>query len=461
MSAERLAGSFRDPSGFVFRRNGVLYRQVQERYAGELARLDASGLHEELVADGLLVPHEIVDSSLAAEPGAARVLRPEPLPFISYPYEWSFSQLRDAARLTLEVHRRALSRGFKLKDASAYNVQFRHGTPILIDWLSFETYEEGRPWVAYRQFCQHFVAPLALMSKRDVRLGLLLRDFIDGIPLDLTASLLPPRTHLSFGLQVHLHAHARAERHVIRNERRRAPIQHVSLRSHLHFVQDLERTVRKLDWDPPETVWSDYDERGSYTAESLSAKEDAVARCLEAASPRSVWDLGAHAGRFSRIASDRGIFTVAWDFDSAAVERNYRRVRDRGENHMLPLVLDLTNPSPALGWECRERSSFEERGPVDLVMALALVHHLAITNNIPLPRLAAFLARLGRHALVEFVPKEDPRVRELLADREDIFPTYTEEDFEAAFSHHFDRLERTPLTGSARTLYLWRSRDVR
>ncbi|HYO67091.1 MAG TPA: hypothetical protein VEU33_13530, partial [Archangium sp.] len=205
------AASFRDPSGFVFRREGIVYRQVNDSYREDFALLQGSGLHAELVQAGQLIPHEEVDLGLAAAPGAHKVLRPRQLPFVSYPYEWSFSQLQDAALLTLDVQEKALARGLSLKDASAYNVQLVDGRPMLIDTLSFEKYEEGRPWVAYRQFCQHFLAPLALMSHTDVRLGQLLRLYIDGIPLDLASRLLPGRTRFSFALGMHVHAHARSQ----------------------------------------------------------------------------------------------------------------------------------------------------------------------------------------------------------------------------------------------------------
>jgi len=193
-----VASSFRDPSGFVFWQDGAIYRQINTIYKEDYDRLMTSGLHKALVEEGLIVSHEEVALQSAAPQVAYKVIRPDQVPFISYPYEWSFSQLKGAALATLRIQRKALDFGMSLKDCSAYNMQFMKGKPVFIDTLSFEKYQEGSPWVAYRQFCQHFLAPLALMSHRDSRLGQLLRIHLDGVPLDLASKLLPRRTHFSF-----------------------------------------------------------------------------------------------------------------------------------------------------------------------------------------------------------------------------------------------------------------------
>ena len=194
----QLGGSFRDPNGFVFVSEGTLYRQVNKSYQRHYDLLYSSGLYEALVSRHLLIAHDECDYLPHGNDQIYKVLRPLPVPFVSYPYEWCFSQLKDAALVTLDLQKRALAHNMVLKDASAYNIQFLDGKPLLIDTLSFETYEEGRAWVAYRQFCQHFLAPLVLMSQKDIRLSQLLRVYIDGIPLDLAASLLPKRTYLQY-----------------------------------------------------------------------------------------------------------------------------------------------------------------------------------------------------------------------------------------------------------------------
>ncbi len=454
MTVELVPGSFRDPSGSVFRSDGVLHRQVDPSYAVHYDRLMSSGLYEALVTGKLLVPHQEVDASLGPAP-AHRVLRPLEIGFISHPYEWCFSQLREAALLTLRIQRIALDHGMTLKDASAYNVQFHEGRPVLIDTLSFEVLREGEPWIAYRQFCQHFLAPLALMAYRDVRMAELLRVYLDGIPLDLAAALLPRKAWRRPALFLHLRTQAKHQaRHAGGDTGRRKG--GFGLRAFRGLVASLEGAVRKLSWKP-EGQWADYyEEAAHYTDDSLAHKEQLVAEIVAGVGPRTVWDLGGNTGRFARIATATGAATVCFDVDPACVERAWREVRAQEETSLLPLVCDLTNPSPSLGWEHRERPSLTERGPADLLLALALVHHLAIGNNVPLPRIAGWFAELGRHLVIEWVPKDDPKVGDLLASREDVFPGYTPEGFEAAFRERF-AIERTePLRGSGRILYSMR-----
>ncbi|MDX1436004.1 MAG: hypothetical protein R3335_04290, partial [Anaerolineales bacterium] len=387
-NSERVRGSFRDPSGFLFSRDGILYRQVNEIYREDYTALMESGLYDKLSGAGLLVSHEEVDQEPEEPEGAYKVIRPAVVPFISYPYEWSFGQLKKAALATLHIQKQAMKFGLSLKDASAYNIQFRGRMPVLIDSLSFEIYQEGRPWVPYRQFCQHFLAPLALMSHTDIRLGQLLREYIDGIPLDLASRLLPGRTRLNFGLLTHLHLHAAAQkRYADRPVDEAARNRQMSRTSLQGLLEGLEGAVRKLKWKPAGTEWGDYytASAGHYSEETLADKQRLVSAYLERARPNNVWDLGANTGFFSRLASSQGIHTVAFDIDPAAVEQNYRRTVKEKEDNLLPLLQDLINPTPAIGWNSAERMSLKERGPVEAVLALALIHHLAISNNVPLP----------------------------------------------------------------------------
>lgn len=457
-AARRLEASFRDPNGFLFTSAGILYRQVNRAYAEHYERLMESGLYTALVAAGRLVPHEEVDLALAEAPELAwKVLQPERLSFISYPYEWGFSQLKDAALLTLQVQKQAIQHGLTLKDASAYNVQFHRGRPVLIDTLSFEVYLEGRPWIAYRQFCQHFLAPLSLMAHRDARLEQLMRVFIDGVPLDLASRLLPLRTRLSLPLLLHLHLHATSQKRYAGQAVQQAGGS-VSKTQMLGLVDSLETGVQSLRWSPAGTAWGDYYDEHNYSNAGQEHKAKLVGEFLEQIRPASVWDLGANTGRFSRLASERGIPTVAFDVDPGAVEKNYLESRQRSDENLLPLLLDLTNPSPALGWHNRERASLLERSPAGAVLALALVHHLAIANNVPLDRLAAFFQALSPWLIVEFVPKEDSQVKRLLASREDIFPDYTTAGFEQAFSRYYTIHRAEAIRDSARRLYLMESR---
>jgi hypothetical protein len=454
LSSEQVPGSFRDPSGFLFWQEGSLYRQININYKDHYDRLMDSGLCRELTDSGLLIPHqEVSPQILSVRSGTAyKIIQPEKIDFISYPYEWCFSQLKDAALVTLQIQKKALDSGMSLKDASAYNIQFIKSRPILIDTLSFENYQEGQPWIAYRQFCQHFLAPLALMSYRDIRLNQLLRIYIDGVPLDLTSKLLPLRTRLQLSMLSHLHLHARSQK---RYENKTVSTQRIKLSrlSLLGLINSLESTVKDLTWQPRGTEWADYYQENTYSAEAMEQKKQAVSDFIDLLKPRNVWDLGANTGVFSRISAGKGISTFSLDSDPAAIEMSYLNCRRNGLN-MLPLVMDLTNPSPSLGWENEERQSLAERGPADMILALALIHHLAISNNVPLERLAKYFKNLGNLLVIEFIPKNDPQVKRLLSTREDIFPDYNQSLFEAEFGRFFKLRSSIKIKGSERILYL-------
>jgi ribosomal protein L11 methylase PrmA len=456
--AERDPGSFRDPGGFVYRRDGVLLRQVGESLAADWEAFSSSALAASLVREGRLIRWEPASLELAATPDARAVIRPEPVEFISYPYEWTFGQLHDAALLTLDIQLEALDSGWTLRDASAYNVQFRAGTPVLIDLLSFEPLEPGQPWVAYRQFCEHFLAPLAVMARRDIRLARLLRADIDGVPLDLATQLLPWRSRLNVGLLSHLYLHAAAQGRYADNEDEGAAVKRTRIDpTRLHaLVASLRNCVAGLRWKPSGTEWAEYADNTSYSDRATAAKERLVGELVARVEGPVVWDLGANTGRYSRIAADAGKRVLSFDIDPAAAERNYRSLRRDGRTDILPLVLDVANPSAGAGWAGRERRSLVDRADADATLSLALVHHLAISRNVPLPMFADLLADLAPAAIVEFVPKQDPMVRRLLAVRRDVFPDYTIEGFRAAVSTRFAIDVETPIEDSGRTLFLLR-----
>jgi ribosomal protein L11 methylase PrmA len=449
--------SFRDPSGFVFQRDGVLYRQIQDSAAADWEAFRASGLLGNLLDQRLLIDHDDAALEDAATPGAAAVIRPRRLGFISYPYEWCFSQLKDAALLTLDVQARALDAGMRLRDASAYNVQFDEGRPILIDSLSFEVAPITEPWPAYRQFCEHFLAPLALIAHREARCGLMLRDFIDGIPLDYATRLLPGRTRLNLGLASHLHAHAGAQRRAANAappDLGAQPAQRrISETGQRALLDSLRRTVSGLRWEPS-SHWTGYATATSYSEAGTASKARIVREMLDAVGGASAWDVGANTGVYSALAAEAGYRVIAWDQDAGSVEAHWRQVRGDGKPPILPLILDLANPSPGLGWALEERASFLERGEPDVILALALVHHLAIGNNVPLPNVARLFARMAPRAIVEFVPKEDPMTRRLLAARRDIFDQYSIDGFRAAFGEAFRVVREAPIDDSPRTLFL-------
>jgi SAM-dependent methyltransferase len=453
MTREADGASFKDPSGFVFQQNGAFYRQVNHAYREEYDLFLRSGLYGELSKRKLLVSHEEVTQKAPLPDEAYKILKPEQIPFISYPYEWSFGMLKDAAIKTLEIQELALQYGMSLKDASAYNIQYLDGNPILIDSLSFERYRENQPWVAYGQFCRHFLAPLALMAHVDIHLSALLKTYLDGIPVDIAARLLPKKTRFSLGLAIHIHAHAGT---VSRNESRGIPPKRGSFSKTAMraLIDSLKTTVEKLSWKPADTPWADYYDKTNYSGSAFDAKKRLVRRFLDACDTRTVIDLGANDGTFSRIAAESGRFVISCDIDPAGVEKNYLQVKNGSEKNVLPLLIDVMNPSSSLGWLNGERRSFFERAARDsTVLALALVHHLAIGGNVPLPQVAKCFERLGKELIVEFVPKEDSQVQKMLSLRKDIFSEYCEEGFTAALKKYFVIEERSSVDSSIRVLF--------
>lgn len=444
--------SFRDKSGFLFYYENEIYRKIDFTYKKQYEHLMNSKLYKELTENNLLISHNEIDN-LKIKEGYYKIIKPEKIPFISYPYEWSFSELKDAALLTLKIQKISMKYDMTLKDGSAFNIQFLNGKPIFVDTLSFEKYEEGQIWKPYKQFCQHFLAPLALMSKKDTRLNLLSKIFIDGIPIDLTAMLLPKTTFGNFGLMAHIHAHAKSQGHY---EDKDVKIKErtLSKRSFEGIIQSLNSAIDKMTWKGGKTEWGNYYSDTNYTEKSFEEKKKIISTTLEQLKPKIIWDLGANTGMFSRLASSKEINTISFDIDPLAVEKNYQMATKNNDQYILPLILDLSNPSSSIGWNNDERMSLIERGPVDLVFALALIHHLAISNNVPLYKIAEFFSRISKFLIIEFVPKSDSQVKRLLLTREDVFDEYNEEKFENEFSKFFKIINSKKILDSERIIYI-------
>jgi 23S rRNA U2552 (ribose-2'-O)-methylase RlmE/FtsJ len=294
------------------------------------------------------------------------------------------------------------------------------------------------------------------MAHTDVDLSKMMRTYIDGIPLPLASKLLPKKTWVS-SLVAHIHYHARSQQKYADKGSKAKKVK-ISKQTQLSLISSLANAISKLEWKAANTEWGEYYTFTNYSDKSFKQKQKIVKKMILSSKPKTVWDIGANDGSFSRLASDEGIDTVAFDIDPMAVEKNYRIVKKSGEKPILPLVMDLTNPSPFLGWENEERNSMIERGPADLVLALALVHHLAISNNVPLIKLAEFLSKIGNKIIIEFVPKGDSQVNKLLASREDIFDEYKDSSFELALSKFFIINEKKLISGTNRTLYLMTGR---
>lgn len=417
----------------------------------------SSGLYESLLEMKALIGHEEARIAGPQAHLAYKILKPEKIPFISYPYEWSFSQLKHAALMTLEIQRKALDYGMILKDGSAYNIQFKNGRPILIDTLSFEKYVKGCPWVGYRQFCEHFLAPLALMSYTDLRLNQLLRIYMDGVPLDLASKLLPLKSCLNFAILSHIHIHSRNQKY-FRNKSFSLAGHGIGLDSLKALLGNLESAVNRMEVRDHESDWSHYYGDPELAFGWAEDKKKIVANTLDKTAPRCVWDLGANTGEFSFIAGAKGANTISMDVDPAAVEKNYLLCVEKKIFNVLPLLVDLTNPSADIGWDNEERASLVNRGPADVVFALALIHHLVITHNIPIQKLARFFSKIAKKLLIEFVPQSDEKVQIMLTRKSKGLPDYHRENFEKEFKMYFNFEPGEPIGASQRVVYFMENR---
>lgn len=455
-------GSFRDPCGRVYVDGDHVFRTVRAPYQKDWEHIRQCGLLDEARAAGLIdfriLPRAEWPQALSrADNEIVDILISPRLPFISMPCEWSFSQLKQAALLTIDLHLLALRHGCILKDASAYNVQFSGPKPVFIDILSFERWQQGQPWQAYGQYCSHFAAPLALMAKTDPRLGLLSELWMDGVPLDLAAKLLPAASRLNPGIAMHILLHsAMRSRHADGREAAdKVKKTRMGMEQLADVANSLKNLVKSLKLKNISTEWGDYYDDTNYTVAARQAKMDIVAE-FAAQKGRLAVDLGANTGIFSKLLAPNFELVLAADYDALAVEKN---VLNPGAENILPLVLNIARPTPAYGWDCAERPSFIERCQADLLMALALVHHLRFTAGIPFAQMARCFARLlaprGR-AIVEFVPREDSQVQRLLAARDDIFEDYDREHFLRAFeSNGFTLIKSQPIAESAREMFLF------
>lgn len=450
--------SFRDPANQVFYADGEVLRGLRGPAVEDWRALAATEFFPRLVGEGKICATEPVGPA-AEHHGFEMVLRHEKVPFISYPYEWTFSMLRDATLLHLEILDAALAEKLTTKDGSAYNLQWRGTAPTFIDIGSFERLREGEPWAGYRQFCQTMLYPLLLTAHLGVEFQPWLRAQIDGIEPGQLRRLLGGRHRWKAGVFKHVHLHDAVQQRLASTSARdvRAEMKAAGFDSELvvAVVRGLRKLVGRLDWRPPASHWQQYRDDCSYSETDTAAKRGFVEAALAAAGDqRLVLDLGANDGAYARLAARHARQVVAVEGDHAVTDTLYRRLRDEGERRILPLVMDLANPSPGIGWRNLERASFADRTGADTVLALALVHHLAIGRNVPLPEVCDFLAGLGQRLVVEFVAPADPMAQRLLANKPaGMFADYRREAFERLLGERFAIERRLELPSGTRTLY--------
>lgn len=451
-----MPSSFRDPAGYVVCDNGVFKRVITPRGRADYELYVSSGLHRNLAGRGLVLEHEEEGTDLSnREPGTYKAIRPEQLPFISYPYEWSFDELKDAALLTLEVQETALGHGLSLKDASAFNVQFRGARAVFIDLLSFER-DRGGPWIAYEQFCRHFLGPLLLMQYGPAELNRCTMTDLAGLRLDTIAGLLPARSYLDPDALIHIHFQALMQR---KKGGGRGPWNQPGQPNQVKrtLVRSLRAAVERLrPWKHRSRRSGDCEPQGHWIPEAEEFTAAAVRSLVRRLRPGLALDIGANTGKYTNQALDSGGYWVAADPDPVRVNRLYLEARKAGSGRLLPLVVDILNPSPGVGFDLRERASFAERARVDLVMLLGALHHLRIGGQVPLTRIAAFLAKLSGCLVVEFVPKADPMAAVLLAGREDSFEDWTLDGLLEAFGRYFRLEQAARVPGTERTLCVFK-----
>jgi hypothetical protein len=455
-------GSFRDPDNQVFHTGGEVRRGLRGAAVEDWRALAATGFFGRMVEAGKICPTEQLAQT---EPGFELTLRHQKIPFISYPYEWTFSMLRDAALLHLEVLAAALAERITTKDGSAYNLQWLGTAPTFIDVGSFERLREGEPWAGYRQFCQTLLYPLLLTAHLGVDFQPWLRAQIDGIEAGQLRRLLRGRAAWKPGVLKHVRLPDAMQRRMAGTSSRQMTDElksaGFSTELVLATVRGLRRLVERLDWQPPASHWAGYRQTCSYSDDDRQAKLDFVDAALAGPGSRElVLDLGTNDGAYARVAARHARLVVAVEADHAVTDSLYRQLRDEGERRILPLVMDLADPSPGGGWRSVERAPFVGRRPADAVLALALVHHLAIGRNVPLPQVVDLLAEMGRELVVEFVDPADPMAARLLANKPaGLFGDYRREEFERVLAERFTIDRRRPLPSGTRTLYAGVRRD--
>jgi hypothetical protein len=452
--------SYRDPSGFVFRAAGLYYRQVNRSYAADYEWLFQSGLYKTLTEKGLLIPHSEVEAeedlpgypgSLPGQSDRYKILLPQQLSVISYPGEWSPSQLKDAARLTLQVMHIALEHGMILKDATPLNIQFREGSPLFIDTLSFEKYDPSLPWVAYRQFCECFLYPLYLQHYLATGIHKILSAWPEGIPAAVTARLLPLKSRFRSGVWLHVLLPGKVRNDRLPGDR---PLS-FNKNKLLHLTSHLRDSIEGLNTSHTNpSTWNNYYRETIISPSYLAAKDTLFRSFTGDIDFRSALDLGANDGYFSKILAEKEASVIAVDSDWQCINNLYQFTRQHPGMDILPLCVDIADPTPATGFNNAERASFTDRMPADLVVALALLHHLALGRNLPLSKIAAYLATLTRTWLIlEFIPLTDPKARDLIRNRKDFSTPYEKTVMEAEFEQYFVIERQVSIPGTERTLY--------
>lgn len=458
-SDQAASGSFRDRDGRVYLRDGRVFRGLSQAAMANYHALTAKPFYKKHLDSGAIIATRELPSGDNPLPASicglwAGFLEHDPVPVISYPYEWTFSMLKEAALLQLRLTLEAVKAGFTVKDATPYNVQFISQRPVFIDIPSFEPLPDGEPWSGYRQFCEMYLFPLMLQAYKGIHFQPFLRAAIDGVPVQTAARLFGFRNRFRPGVWGHVWLQAKLDRRYSgSSENVRSSLKSAGFNRELILVnlRKLIRLVGRLEWQGNASEWGDYTKFHNYTEADHQSKEQFVDQCVRQAQPLTVWDIGCNTGQFSRIAAANCRQVVATDIDHLAVEQLF--VNPDTPGNVMPLVQNVADPSPNWGWRHLERRDLQQRAAPDLVLCLALVHHVVITANIPLAEFVAWLAEVTDQLVIEFVSRDDDKVQTLLRNKQDKYWDYDQDFLEQQLARYFIIRERLDLRAGLRTLY--------
>ena len=455
---KKVAGSYRDPGGHVYVDGAKVFRTVLSPRADDFKQILSSGIIEASVKKGFLIPSRNVSTEQnCAEFEASYIVEHDKVPYISYPYEWGFDMLKSAALFHLEFQMFLMERDYTLSDATAYNIQFVGSKPVFIDLLSIIPYQEGALWVGYYQYLEQFLNPLLLTALKGIPFNDWYRGSLEGIPTSDLLATLSIKQKLNWRVLLFLSLYVKTDKKLLDSSDKEKIVKGsqkgVSKKSLMSILIQLHAWISKLSSPIKSSAWGEYAGNNTYEDAERDEKKLAIEKFSERNKIETLIDLGCNSGDYSEASIRGGAKTViGFDFDHVAL--NLARARSLAKDlPYLPLWLNAANPSPSQGWRETERDSFGARFTADAVIALAFEHHLAIAKNIPLPDVVAWITSIAPIGIIEFVPKEDETVQQMLQSREDIFSEYSEENFEKILAKDCEIISKQKVSNSGRTLY--------
>ncbi len=455
------SSSFRDPSGYVFIDKGQVKRVINPIYFSQYFALKSTGFYNKLFKSKLLITHEELSSSVKEI-----IIQPEQIPFVTYPYEWSFNQYKEAALLTLKLQKYCLEHDFSLKDASAFNITFYKGRAIFIDTLSFDFYTENSPWRAYKQFVTHFLGPLLLAHYHGADMLKLMINFIDGIPTKMISSMLPFKSKFNLFLYSNVHLLAKFEKKHNKDYTGKTKVATLSKKGQLNIIENLYNYIKKLSLKE-HSEWEDYYNKTNYSDEAFILKSNIITSWITNLKASTIIDIGGNDGTFVRMINSKIDHALVCDIDNNAIDINYKIIKENKEQYITPFVLDVLNPSASIGFNNVERFSFLHRihqfSP-DVTLALAVIHHISLSGNVSFNMSAQFFASFSKYLIIEFPKREDSWVVRLLSNKfefKEFFKFYNIESFETDFTGYFDILEKYSIKGTKRVMYLLKVKNAK